>query len=86
MGLESVELVMAWERSFAISIPNNRAAILLTPALAADAVEEILAKEGRPLPFAEIERIIRNATLEVTGMNPEDHRREGKFVEDFGLD
>jgi acyl carrier protein len=36
MGLDSVELVMAWEEEFGISIPDEAAAHMLTPADAID--------------------------------------------------
>lgn len=41
MGLDSVELVIAWEKEFSISIPNELAATLITPQIAAEAIEEI---------------------------------------------
>lgn len=86
MGLESVELVMEWEREFTIKIPNHMAATLETPELAANAIEDILASEGRSMDRASIERIIRKTTLDISGMEPGDYRPEGKFVQDFGLD
>lgn len=36
MGLDSVELVMAFEEEFGISIPDEAAASMLTPAAAID--------------------------------------------------
>lgn len=86
MGLESVELVMAWERSFAISIPNDRAATLVTPKLAAIAIAEILEATGRATPEEEIARVIKITTLEISGMPENKYQMDGHFVRDFGLD
>ncbi|RYD22522.1 MAG: hypothetical protein EOP88_07675 [Verrucomicrobiaceae bacterium] len=41
MGLDTVELLMSWEKEFDIQIPNATAAGLVTPRHAADAVAEI---------------------------------------------
>jgi hypothetical protein len=86
MGLETVELVITWERSFSISIPNSTAATLTTPTEAANAIDRLLAEEGRPLARAEIDRVIKATTLDIAGISESEYRLDGRFVEDFGLD
>ena len=86
MGLDSVELVMSWEREFEIRIPNGTAAGLVTPRDAADAIAEILQAAGRPAAREVIEEVIRTTTLDLTGLDPADYRQDGRFMEEFGLD
>lgn len=86
MGLEAVELVVSWEQAFSISIPNDLASTLETPEKAAAAIQRLLEIEGRNVPRSEIEEIIRKSTLELSGMDESDYKRDGRFVEDFGLD
>lgn len=86
MGLETVELVIGWEREFSISIPASLAETLITPEDAARAVEMLLADEGRPLHRETIEKIIRTVTLEVSGIDESDYLPNLRFVQDFGMD
>ncbi len=86
MGLDSVELLIAWEKEFSISIPNELAATLITPRLATDAIEQILLSQGRASDRELIERIVRETTLEVSGLDPGDYDASSEFVRDMGLD
>jgi hypothetical protein len=86
MGLECVELVIAWEREFSITIPDGIAATLITPAHAANAIEQILLSAGKPMELTAIEEIIRTTTLDISGMKPAHYRQDGRFCEDFGID
>lgn len=86
MGLECVELVIAWEREFSISIPDGVAATLITPAHAAKAIEQILVSVGKPMEVSTIEEIIRTTTLDISGMKSAQYRQDGRFCEDFGID
>lgn len=86
MGLDTVELVMTWERDFSLSIPNDIAATFITPEGAADAIGALLSQAGRSMDSEEIHRIIKQATLEISGLREHQYRRDGRFVHDFGLD
>ncbi len=86
MGLDTVELVMTWERDFSLSIPNDIAATLTTPEVAANTIGALLSEAGRPMDPEELHRIIKQATLEVSGLREHQYRRDGRFVQDFGLD
>ena len=50
MGLDGVELVMAWEESFGITITDADAAQLRTPRMATDLIHRKLATAGVPGP------------------------------------
>lgn len=86
MGLETVELIVAWERAFGISIPDGTAAGLVTPEIAAKAICEILKAEGKSMSMPEIHRIIQETTLDITGLADGDYRVNQRFVEDRGMD
>jgi len=86
MGLDTVELVMTWEREFSLSIPNGVAETLVTPEHAAVAIGKLLEQAGRPMSHEEIHRIIKQATLDISGLREHQYRRDGEFVRDFGLD
>ena len=86
MGLETVELIVAWEQAFGISIPDGTAAGLVTPEIAAKEICKILDAEGRSLSMPEIYRIIKETTLGITGLGDADYGVSLRFVEDLGMD
>lgn len=85
MGLETVELLISWEQEFDIAISDRAAATMFTPREAGDVIEQLLQSVGRPMDRSAIDRIIRSTTLEISGMNPDHYRPDGKFTEDFGM-
>lgn len=86
MGLEIVELVIAWEQAFGISIPDGTAEGLVTPEIAAREISRILHMEGKCLGMPEIHGIIKETTLEITGLPEARYATNLKFAEDFGMD
>jgi hypothetical protein len=86
IGLETVELVVAWEQALGISIPNEICGKLQTPELAAREISAILLAEGKDVPMSEICGIIKATTLEITGLPEETYAEHLRFVEDLGLD
>ena len=86
MGLDSVELIMAYEEAFGIEIPDGDAAALVTPRVTGDLVEEMLLAEGRPLPRAKIDEMIKSVTLDQLGIRETKYAVDSRFVEDFGVD
>lgn len=86
MGLDTVELVIRWEKAFAIDIPDAIAAGLTTPRQAADAIELLLASAGRPMPRHEIDAIVKETTLEISGVREDRYHPDVRFIQDLGLD
>jgi acyl carrier protein len=86
MGLDAVELVMAFEGSFGVVIPDAVAEKMLTPADVIAFVESELRRRPddplRPL----IAEIVRLHTIEQLGVKPKVYREDATFVGDFGAD
>ncbi|MEM0897596.1 MAG: hypothetical protein AAGJ79_12010 [Verrucomicrobiota bacterium] len=86
MGLESVELVMAWEERFGIEIENPDAEKLVTPRDAAALIKRTLDGLGRPMPLPEIEEIVKETTIVQLGLKEEKFGFDLRFVQDMGYD
>jgi acyl carrier protein len=86
MGLDSVELVMAFEESFGIEIADAEAEKLITPR---DVCALVMAKyQGRGIP-ASLESIfdeVRGITVTHLNVRPEDVTLDAHFIEDLGAD
>ena len=86
MGLDSLELVLGWEEEFGISIPNEAAATFETPRNVGDYIEPALDAQGRSLPRAEIDRILKQVVIEQLGIDESVYGIDVKFVEEMGVD
>jgi acyl carrier protein len=89
MGLDSVELVMAWEEHFEIEIPNELAGTLVTPRMAIDAIEQLLKKkpaDTRVWTREEIERDVCTLIVEQIGITRRDFTLDSHFTRDMGVD
>ena len=87
MGLDTVELVMAVEKRFAIEIPDEIAATLETVGLLHSFVEFQLQRRSllpicRNSVFSELQGII----CEQTGIEPSRVVPDARFVKDLHLD
>ena len=87
MGLESVELVMAWEEHFGIEIPTERAAEWLTPRLAIEDIAHLaqLKPEGRSWTREEIERDVCEIIVEQLGIARSSFTLDSHFIRDMGV-
>ena len=88
MGMDSVELMMAWEEHFDIAISNELAATLETPRKVIDAFEEILetgTTRKRWTRF-EIERDVCKIIVEQLGISRDSFTLDSSFIQDMGLD
>ena len=67
MGLDSVEIVMAWEEAFSISITDAEAADLRTPRLAIDLIcQKLKVRQGDDFCFSQrIFYLLRSAFITV---------------------
>ncbi len=86
MGLDTVELVMAFEESFGIAFSDEVAATLRTPGDVIDYVVKELHARGAALTRSLVAEIVRLRTLEHLGIKPKDYLEGARFVEDFGAD
>jgi acyl carrier protein len=82
MGLDTVELIMAIEEEFGISVPNAIAAELTTPRKVTDYVWEQITHER--LTREQIAAQVRRVIVKQTGT--EDFSEDSHFVYDLGLD
>ncbi len=83
MGLDTVELAMAFEEEFAVDIPDAEAARMVTPRHVTDYV---LQHSPQTLNREEIVARVREITLEQLGLSPSSYDEDKGFVEDFGAD
>ncbi len=86
MGLDSVELVMAFEDEFELTIPNDVAAMLMS---IGDVVSWVTAQRawlGRPLPRDEVFDVVCRLTCEQCGTTRDRLTGNTCFVADLGID
>lgn len=86
MGLDSVELVMDFEKEFDIEIPNATAEAMTTPRHVRDFVLSEYARLGRQADFEDGFDRIQAITARITALKPEKIGLDSHFVEDLGID
>jgi acyl carrier protein len=87
MGLDSVELVMAVEERFDISIPDAVAAKLTTVGLLQDCVVAELRRLGRTDILAmDVLSLLRGIICKQLGVKPHEVVPSARFVEDLRID
>jgi hypothetical protein len=82
MGLDTVELVMAFEERFGVSIPDAVAAELVTPRHVIDYLMATGAGGGRSRE--EVAQLVRQVIEKETAVY--DFTEDSRFVEDMHLD
>lgn len=82
MGMEGVELVMAAEEEFGITITDDEAAKILTPRDFIDAVAEKV--QGR-MPRSEVAILIKQIVIETLGIKESEYFEDADFVRDLGI-
>lgn len=86
MGLDAVELVMAFEEEFHISIPDSAAEKMVTPKDVVEFVVQRLTAENRAMPRDEVSARIKQIVLDQIGLSEAAYREEKRFIQDFGID
>ena len=86
MGLDTVELVMAFEEEFGVEIPNEAAEKMVSVRDVRDfMVAEIRRRGGVADPDDVLERI-RAITMKISNVDRSKIQLDTKFVDDLGLD
>ena len=89
MGMDGVELVMAWEEAFGISIPDDEASRLITPRHVIDFITSVLegrTSNGRDRAWTrdEVRELVRQTIIEQIGVK--EFSDDDEFVRDLGVD
>ncbi len=90
MGLDAVELVVAVEEKFGITIPDAVAAQMITPAIMISYVQEAVGQKSKELnetprwTHEEVRKIVLQVIREQLGI--ETFRDTDEFVRDLGID
>lgn len=85
MGLDSVELVMAFEDFFELDIPNDVAANLQTVGDVTDYVHARLLAEGRPRDRQAVLAMVCVITCDQCGTTLDRLTEQTSFVADLGI-
>ena len=86
MGLDTVELVMAIEEEFELSISDGDAEKILTPQDMGNLIETILRESGRPMPRESLDQKLKEITLDQIGISESEYRVDAEYVRDFRMD
>ncbi len=82
MGLDTVELVMAFEEKFGVDIPDADTVELVTPRAVTDYL--MTTGAGGAKSREEVARLVREIVEEQTGTR--DFTEDSRFIEDLHLD
>ena len=86
MGLDTVELVMAFEEEFEIEIPDTSAEAMVTVGDVVDFVAAELLRHGRTADSIAIYHRVKGVTVRHLNVDPDKITRSSRFVEDLGAD
>ena len=86
MGMDSVELVMAIEKEFGISIPDSDAAGLVIVGDMHAYIAKAAAKLGHPMNESMVWDSLKRLIVEQIGVHEERITPTSNFITDLGLD
>ena len=86
MGLDTVELVMAFEENFGIEISNEAAEAMITVRDVRDFIAAEYQRQHRSVDPEAIFEKIRDITVAHLNVRPEIVTLDASFVEDLGAD
>jgi len=85
MGLDSVELVMAFEDAFELEIPNAEAERMQTIGLTTDLITARLLAMGRPMARDRVLAMVCVVTADQCGTTLDRLTEDTSFINDLGL-
>lgn len=84
MGLDGVELIMAFEEEFDLIVPNSDASVMLTVGAMEDyAVKKL--SERAPVNEADVRLRVRKVIVASLHVKPRQLTRETRFIEDLNV-
>lgn len=86
MGLDSVELVMAYEHEFGIKIDNAAAQKMITPRHVIDFIERNLTDKPERPARAQIAAVVKQITIKQLSLPESEYGEDKEFIRDFGID
>ncbi len=89
MGLDSVELVMAFEEEFGIEITDEEAQLIVTVGDARDCIVgklRVRAEDSEAVDPKEVWSRVKTIVVDCIGVRPEKVVPEAAFVDDLGVD
>lgn len=86
MGLDTIELVMAAEKHFRVSVPEERAEKTVTVEQFANLLCELRANSAMPLPYEDVLAQLQKLISKEFRIPLEQIVPDARFVEDLGLD
>ena len=86
MGLDTVELVMAFEEEFEIEIPDASAEEIVTVGDVVDFVAAEFLRRGEKADSVAIYHRVKGITVRHLSVDPDKITRSSRFVEDLGAD
>ena len=89
MGLDSVELVMAFEEEFEVEIPDDEAERIVTVGDARDCIVGKLRARAEDLDAVDPEEVwarIKAIVVDHIGVRPEKVTPDAAFIDDLGVD
>ena len=86
MGLDTVELVMAFEEEFEIEIPDASAEAMVTVGDVVDFVASQFLRRGEKVDNIAIYHRVKGITVRHLNVDPDEITRSSRFVEDLGAD
>ncbi|MBL6851830.1 MAG: hypothetical protein ISS15_19620 [Alphaproteobacteria bacterium] len=86
MGLDTVELVMAFEEAFDIEISDSDAEVMATVGDAVDHIATVLVRRGRSADSNAIYFRVREIVIRHLNVDPDKVTRSARFVQDLGAD
>tara|TARA_B100001093_G_scaffold133914_1_gene126557 strand:+ start:483 stop:743 length:261 start_codon:yes stop_codon:yes gene_type:complete len=85
MGLEVVELILAYEEEFDIEINESYASNMISPLQVIETIEKILITDKRPFERFQIEATVKEITITQLKLKESDYIEDAGFRDHYGV-